>query len=564
MADILEKRFPPPSLLKVLEMLKFNENPLQLVGSGSLLSQQYPADYDLLTVVRDKDLTPQRIYKVFSKILNTVANSPTIYFIESKIQNKDGKKFKVFTFDEFSQGWFLENFNPKEISYVKFDFVIAEQIGYVAGPNVFKECSVIYMFDQMPIDVEKYQNGLLEDMKELISEGKYYKSLKRLLSIIRYKAVPDKPFLIKMSKLFNSSVGKLYLLKNQLDAVKLVHDKYKLPMVTRRLEMFMHDNDLNGQLENIEKISEEYGKLIDAETKKWFAKNKVPEKIKQILAQENKSAGQTIVGGGTPRSPQQRSCKPTTSGIGGSIGSFFQSLGAPIVNALGFETQDQEDEEAAEAAKEADEADTAAQAAVVAKYQSMPQSDVETKLLQLKNNVDNLSEGTKRVMAVSALDRWIQQAVQKYPAYFTKAYFQSKGLLSPDYLPYKNGQRQTWADIGLKTLDGSGLLGQNKNTYTPREKAPTTPATLARAVGSVGSGALSGSIGRLPLLAALMARRIATPSGGDADLNYNGKDLKIRSLRYEGKIKKSKNIPKALKFTPMKEMADDRNYFSSK
>jgi len=532
MADILEKRFPPPSLLKVLDILKFNDNPLQLVGSGSLLSQQYPADYDLLTVIRDTDLTPPRIYKVFSKILNTVANSPLIYFIEAKIQNKDGKKFKVFTFDEFSQDWFLENFNPKEISYVKFDFVVAEQIGIVAGPNVFKECSVIYMFDQMPIDVEKYQKGLLEDMKELISEGKYYKSLKRLLSIIRYKAVPDKPFLIKMSKLFNSSVGKLYLLKNQLDAVKLVRDKYKLPMVTKRLEMFMRDNNLNGQLDNIPAISEKYGKLIDDETKKWFAKNNVPEKIKQILAQENKSAGQTIVGG--------------------SIGSFFQSLGAPIVNALGLKTQDQEDEEAAEAAKEADEADTAAQAAVVEKYQSMPQSDVENKLLQLKNNVDNLSEGTKRVMAVSALDRWIQQAVQKYPAYFTKAYFQSKGLLSPDYLPYKNGQRQTWADIGLKTLDGSGLLGQNKNTYTPREKAPTTPATLARAVGS-------GSIGRLPL-----ARRIATPSGGVGDLNYNGKDLKIRSLRDEGKIKKSKNIPKALKFTPMKEMADSGNYFSSK
>jgi hypothetical protein len=537
MADILEKRYPPPSLLNVLDILKFNENPLQLVGSGSLLSQQYPADYDLLTVVRDKDLTPQRIYKVFSKILNTVANSPLIYFIEAKIQNKDGKKYKVFTFDDFSQGWFLENFNPKEISYVKFDFVVAEQIGYVPGPNVFKECSVIYMFDQMPIDVEKYQKGLLDDMVALIREGKYYKSLKRLLSIIRYKAVPDKPFLIKMSKLFNSSVGKLYLLKNQLDAVKLVHDKYKLPLVTRRLEMFMRDNNLNGQLENIPTISEKYGKLIDEETKKWFAKNKVPEKIKQILAQPNKAAGQTLVGG--------------------DFGDFLQSIGAPIANELGFQTQDQADEEeqqqaAAEAAAKL-AAGTAAQDAAVAKFQDLSQSDVENKLLQLKNNVDNLNEGSKRVMAVSALDRWIQQAVQKYPSYFNKAYFQSKGLLSPDYLPYKQGKRQTFADLGLKTLDGAGLLGQNKNTYTPMSKAPATPA--ATSVRSIGAG----SISRMPL-----ARRIANPSGGVGDLNYNGKDLKIRSLRDEGKIKKSKNIPKALKFSPMKEMADSENYFSSK
>jgi hypothetical protein len=61
-----------------------------------------------------------------------------------------------------------------------------------------------------------------------------------------------------------------------------------------------------------------------------------------------------------------------------------------------------------------------------------------------------------------------------------------------------------------------------------------------------------------------LARRIANPSGGIGDLNYNGKDLKIRSLRDEGKIKKSKNIPKALKFSPMKEMADSENFFSSK
>jgi hypothetical protein len=146
-------------------------------------------------------------------------------------------------------------------------------------------------------------------------------------------------------------------------------------------------------------------------------------------------------------------------------------------------------------------------------------------------------------MAVSALDRWIQQSIQKYPAYFTKAYFQSKGLLSPDYLPYKQGKRQTWADLGLKTLDGAGLLGQNKNTYTP---------TTVRSIGA-------GSISRMPL-----ARRIANPSGGVGDLNYDGKDIKIRSLRDEGVKKKSKKIPKALNFSPMKEMADDSNYFSSK
>ena len=68
--------------------------------------------------------------------------------------------------------------------------------------------------------------NLKDDQKELfIKEHKYYKSLKRLLIIAKING--DLKLMVKLTDLFNSAVGKLYVLKNQLDACMLLLETIK-------------------------------------------------------------------------------------------------------------------------------------------------------------------------------------------------------------------------------------------------------------------------------------------------------------------------------------------------
>jgi hypothetical protein len=52
--DIIEKAYPKQQIISVMSILQFNHNHIQLVGTGGLKSQLYPADYDFMTKIVNK------------------------------------------------------------------------------------------------------------------------------------------------------------------------------------------------------------------------------------------------------------------------------------------------------------------------------------------------------------------------------------------------------------------------------------------------------------------------------------------------------------------------------
>lgn len=269
--SILEKQYPQLEIRSTLKILKFYDTPIELVGTSSLKSQRYPSDFDFMTKITKK-YSNTKILMEFQQILSDILNDSTLYFIEFKFQNKSGSKFKLYNPDELNEQLFNKYFDINQIDFIKIDLVIN-----INNANDFKEVSCIYFFntDNKELSIDEYTANLKADQKELFNEHKYYKSLKRLLIIAKIN--DDLKLMEKLTNLFNSAIGKLYVLKNQLDACMILLETHKKDkLIQKRVEMFLTNNGLKGlKLNKIKDLSNDYDKLINEEGLKFYKENKI-------------------------------------------------------------------------------------------------------------------------------------------------------------------------------------------------------------------------------------------------------------------------------------------------
>lgn len=266
--DILEVKFPVQEILKIMKMLQFKDSNIKLVGTGALKSQLFPADYDFLSKVDQKYKNNITAYNEFKNILNDFDNTNNFYFVEFKFQSLDGSKFKIYDIDDFTKNTFNKNFN--NIDYCKID-------GITTIRGEIKEVSCVYFFQNVSITQDQYRQILLDDQKHYYDDSKYYKSLKRIMLASKNENVPDKNFIVLISKFFNSNVGRLYELKNMIDACVIYLNKYKDKQSKQIVKNFLIDHKLKGiKLENLEKLSDVYGSLIDREGLTFYKYYKIP------------------------------------------------------------------------------------------------------------------------------------------------------------------------------------------------------------------------------------------------------------------------------------------------
>lgn len=265
--DILSKRYPSSQIVPVVNALTYRSGSVvvvpQLVGTGALKSQQYPADYDFLCFVTKPGSKP---YAAFKDIFSRTAELDNLYFIELKFQGKDDKH-KIFREDEFTEELFNKWFPVSE--YIKYDFIINETSG------TFKEVSCIYFFGKDEFDKPRYANALLADQKDYYEEGKYYKSLKRLMVAAKAENPPDRKLIVKITKLFNSDIGKLYQVKNEIDAAIIFLERYPSAFAKRMVDRLRYVAGRPLTVQSLKDLSESYGDLIDGAGLKFYKANRL-------------------------------------------------------------------------------------------------------------------------------------------------------------------------------------------------------------------------------------------------------------------------------------------------
>lgn len=228
--DVIQKKPPQQytdELKKLIKLFTYKNNKLELKGSASLSSQQYFSDYDLFCILVSPD--KDDFYKFISQLVTKEVRD--LWFIELKLQTKTKKKVRYYPTQKLEKSEFDAVWPT--LDFVKVDFVARID-------SYFTEISVIYSLQKDPPTTEDYIRSLQEDIKELRKEKKYYKILKRQFNI--HKARDEKSDMVRLSKVFNSDLGKDYQLISRLEAMKLVLAHYQQDNeLLRKLKIALKD-----------------------------------------------------------------------------------------------------------------------------------------------------------------------------------------------------------------------------------------------------------------------------------------------------------------------------------
>jgi len=325
----------PEKLENTFSLISFNGN-YSIAGTGNLKSILYPSDYDLFEEViqtNDKNEALKHIVKRFQEIFKKIKNSDFIFLIDFKAgildqaffdKYNDVNEFLIYLNDMYQKKLINSTEYRKALKLKKPDdikefcrniyilrWTIDEVLkGYKNLKNsdkiylidcildntvikldcilhynysIFMEISEIYVFKVKNHKIqssttEQIHQGITNDYKKFMHEGKIYKALKRLFSIYKFKK--DLGKCKELIKFFNSNEGLLNKIKNDLEIYIIVLEK--IPKIKIN-EIHFGLQNLKSQLANIYQFNIPNDYLDDNRTKLIKNINLMIENLNVIL-----------------------------------------------------------------------------------------------------------------------------------------------------------------------------------------------------------------------------------------------------------------------------------------
>jgi len=259
-----ERNLPDMELLPFFKAVSFNNRKPSVIGSFSLESQRNAGDIDLDVYIEGKtDHT--FVEKELLKIIKNIDDNQNMFFIELKIQYKDGKKIK-FGADKIDDIKIpTQNFN--NIDYIKIDTII-----YFDGH--FKEMSINYYLNPNIKDVVK---EIEKDIIDLLKEKNYYKVIKRLFSIAKIQN--DKPRGKLISTFLNNYTGGEYKQLSNLKAIKLLLENYDDPLIRKMIRANLINDRIVPKVDVVYRLIPKIQKKVNMEGKIFLDNNILKKNI---------------------------------------------------------------------------------------------------------------------------------------------------------------------------------------------------------------------------------------------------------------------------------------------
>jgi hypothetical protein len=134
--------------------------------------------------------------------------------------------------------------------------------------------------------MNKYQKTLFDDGVHYYEDGKPYKYLKRIFMANKIAEVPNMKVLNEITDFFNSGIGRIYAIQNEMDAATIFYKKYNtFPFDKTRVHNFLIRvglRDMDPTM--LPMVSADYNKLIQSEALKFIKKHKLtPEREEKAL-----------------------------------------------------------------------------------------------------------------------------------------------------------------------------------------------------------------------------------------------------------------------------------------
>ena len=252
--NVFEERDAQSKYYDLLTKLQLGTVRPIMIGSAGLASQLYVGDIDLITFILGRKEN-KFINREIKDIISNIERDDDMYFMEFKIQYKDGKKIKFYP-DEIDKIE-IPNKNFDDIEYLKIDLIY-----YI--DSRFREVSINYWFKEIKDMIERMK----QDILELRDEGRYYKVVKRLFSIA--KSINDIPKGLILSKFLNKAIGHDYMYLNNLKAIRDVLMSYDDNITRDKARINLKNMDIRANYDHIEKLIDKYQEKVDSSALKFL------------------------------------------------------------------------------------------------------------------------------------------------------------------------------------------------------------------------------------------------------------------------------------------------------
>lgn len=255
-----------PELVPILGKIQYKNFLPIIIGSYSLHSQVNAGDIDVdIRITSDYDA--DQMENEIKKILNNIKKSNNIYFIELKVQYKNGDKIKynIDNIDDFN----IIKDNYKDIEYIKIDLII-----YLI--DQFKELSVNYWFNPNNINIV---NDILKSIEEERKEGNYFKIIKRYFSILKILGRREGGEFL--TDYLNQYMGKEYKILSNLKAIKELINNYDDEKIREKIRDNLRKINIKPNISIIDDLINKIQNKVNEDGKKFIDKNET--KIKNYI-----------------------------------------------------------------------------------------------------------------------------------------------------------------------------------------------------------------------------------------------------------------------------------------
>jgi hypothetical protein len=189
---------------------------VKFLGSNSKKGILYGSDFDLFSPIKESaEALAKHFQQIFSK--------PFKYLIETKIGEYKNKKL-IWNQQQIKKGI---NKGITLEQAIKMDVLIKTDIILPQG-NSFVDISIIYNTKYQTQKTKEQIESEFEDEIKEYSKDNSFKALKRLYSLL---SLDDKNIKLKekLIKFFNSDIGLVNKVGNDLSTLDLLVSKYKIP-----------------------------------------------------------------------------------------------------------------------------------------------------------------------------------------------------------------------------------------------------------------------------------------------------------------------------------------------
>ena len=230
------------------------ESKVNVVGSANIARSIYYSDYDLFEKVRNK--SPRLIYNHFRALFDIVKRSPNTVITDFKCGEFGGKPLRWDYNDIIKKENHGVSFEAalKMKSMIKLDLITLLNGRFIEVTEVYSIC--FKGSCNADFSIEETIKNITDEYREMVYDGNYMKSLKKLFSILKLKD-QDQATREKLLDYFNSPVGLLYRSKSDLESLELVlnYNKFSIDDVRGSLQHLKEMISAFPVKNNLEKIS---------------------------------------------------------------------------------------------------------------------------------------------------------------------------------------------------------------------------------------------------------------------------------------------------------------------